>query len=101
MRISPYLKKIFQEAILYSFGSVRVTLFGSRVDDAKRGGDFDLALKGEFSTEEFKRAKIQFVKYLLKRDLDLPIDLIDYNRVGSLLQSEIDLKGEILFSPTN
>jgi len=101
MRVSQYLKKIFQEATAHSFGRVTVTLFGSRVDNENRGGDFDLAIKGEFTKEGFKRAKIQFFRYLLEKDLDLPIDLIHYNRVNSLLQSEIDSKGEVLFSPTN
>ncbi len=93
MRISNYLKNLFKDAIYKSFGECEIILFGSRVDDNKKGGDFDIAIKSSLSKEDFKKAKIKFFKYLILQDLDLPIDLIDYNRTNDLLKSEIDKKG--------
>lgn len=88
-----YIKKTLKEAIQNSFGDVELILFGSRIDDNKKGGDFDLAIKGNLLKKDFKKAKVEFWKYLLKRDLDLPIDLVHYNFANTLLKSEID-KGQ-------
>jgi len=93
MRVSNYLREKLLEAIECSFGESEVILFGSRVDDSKRGGDFDIALKNSLSKEEFRDAKVAFFKQLILQDLDLPIDLVAYNYVGELLQREIDTKG--------
>ncbi len=93
MRLSNYLKSVFLEAIKKSFGECEVVLYGSRVDDNKKGGDFDIAIKGDFSKEEFKKGKIRFLKELLMQDLDLPIDLVAYNLAPKALQEEIDKKG--------
>jgi len=95
MRISPYLINEFKKATKKAFGECDIILFGSRIDDAKLGGDFDLAIKKDISKEEFKKAKVEFFKYLLLKDLDLPIDLVLYNQVNGLLQKEIE-KGEVL-----
>ena len=59
------------------------------------GGDFDIAVVKEMRKDEFKNGKIEFFKYLLLRDLDLPIDLVLYSNANSLLKNEID-KGKIL-----
>jgi predicted nucleotidyltransferase len=94
MRVSNYLKDKILTTIYKSFGKCEVILFGSRVDDNKSGGDFDIAIKSNLSKEEFKKAKIAFFKEMILSDLDLPIDLIDYNHVkNSILKNEIDKKG--------
>lgn len=76
-----------------SFGACEVVLFGSRVDDTKKGGDFDIAIKGNISKQEFREAKVQFFKQLVLNDLSLPIDLIAYNYANETLKKEIDTKG--------
>lgn len=48
-------------------GNTRVWLFGSRVDDSKRGGDFDFYLE----------TSIDNADTLVKRRLDLLVDLHD------------------------
>jgi len=90
VRLSDYLKDEFLRASKEAFGEARVILFGSRIDDSKRGGDFDLAVVCDMSKEEFKKAKVKFFKYLLLKDLDLPIDLVNYNLSNDLLKKEID-----------
>ncbi len=93
MRVSNYLKDAILEAAQKSFGNCEVILFGSRTDDSKKGGDFDIAIKTNLSKEEFKKAKVKFFKQLILKDLNLPIDLIAYNQTDELLKKEIDNKG--------
>lgn len=45
MRISPDERRIVVEAVRAYDGAARVWLFGSRVDDRKRGGDIDIAVQ--------------------------------------------------------
>ena len=84
MRVSSYLQRNFKEAIKNSFGECEAILFGSRIDDKKRGGDFDIAIKANLSKEEFDKKKVKFFKILLLKDLDLPIDLVFYNLANPL-----------------
>ncbi len=90
VRISNYLKKEIIEASKEAFGECEIVLFGSRVDDSKKGGDFDIAIKKDIDYKEFQKKKIKFFKYLILKDLDLPIDLILYNKADSFLKKEID-----------
>lgn len=51
MRLTPAEQQIIREAALSRFG-VRPRLFGSRVDDTKRGGDIDLYIEAQMSAKE-------------------------------------------------
>lgn len=95
MRVSNFLVNEFKQASQKAFGECELILFGSRIDDEKKGGDFDIAVNKKMSTEDFKKAKTQFFKTLLLKDLDLPIDLVLYDSVNELLKKEID-KGVVL-----
>lgn len=95
MRVSSYLKNEIKKASKLAFGDAELILFGSRVDESKKGGDFDIAVLKEMSLESFKKAKVQFFKYLILKDLDLPIDLVLYSKANDLLKKEID-KGEVI-----
>jgi len=90
MRLSNYIREQFLEASKEAFGNATLILFGSRIDDSKKGGDFDIAVVSKMSRDEFKRAKVKFFKYLLLKDLDLPIDLVSYDLANDLLKREID-----------
>ena len=90
MRLSPYLRKKFIEASKEAFGDSKLILFGSRIDDTKKGGDFDIAVCSAINREAFTKAKVRFFKYLILRDLDLPIDLVHYDLANDLLKKEID-----------
>ncbi len=95
MRVSPYLRDEIKQASKVAFGEADLILFGSRVDESKKGGDFDIAVVSDMDYEEFKKGKVQFFKYLFLKDLDLPIDLVLYSKANELLKKEID-KGERL-----
>ena len=95
MRVSKILVDEFKKASKEAFGECNLILFGSRVDDSQNGGDFDIAIQKSISKEAFNKAKTKFFKYLLLKDLDLPIDLVLYDKADDLLKSEID-KGVIL-----
>ncbi len=91
MRLSPYLRKQFIEASTEAFGESKLILFGSsRIDDTKKGGDFDIAVRSTINREAFTKAKVRFFKYLILRDLDLPIDLVHYDLANDLLKKEMD-----------
>jgi len=89
MRISKYLQNELVQASRAAFGNNKIVLFGSRANDALKGGDFDLAVMGHLDPLEFRQGKVRFFKYLLLRDLDLPIDIVQYDSATPLLKSEI------------
>jgi predicted nucleotidyltransferase len=44
MRLKPFEQQTIRDTVLEFLPSARVYLYGSRVDDAKRGGDIDLMI---------------------------------------------------------
>ena len=89
MRLSNRIIGIIQRGILNSFGNVDIYLFGSRVDDSKKGGDIDLALDVDLSKDEFRKKKVLFITHMVKVGFDLKIDLVQYNKKDMLLYKEI------------
>ncbi len=89
MRISDTLRKKVVAAVSDHFGMVQVMLFGSRVDDGKRGGDYDIAIDSQFELVEFNHRKARFLAQLIREGYDVPIDLVQISSVGDLLRAEI------------
>ena len=89
MRLSNRLKVQIINSVLDSFGNVDIYLFGSRADNSKKGGDIDIAVDVDLSREEFKQQKVQFLLSLIKRDLELKIDIVPYKSNDELLAEEI------------
>lgn len=59
------------------FGSnARVTLFGSRVDDNRRGGDIDLLVQGPWQRGEAFTRKLRFLVGVKSRLGDQRIDVL-------------------------
>ena len=89
MRLSNRIRDMIKQSILESFGEVDVYLFGSRVDNTKKGGDIDIAVDTNIAHEEFKRKKIKFLSQLLRLGFDMKIDVVSFNTTDSILLQEI------------
>lgn len=90
MRLSQRVVNILRENIQKSFGDVAIYLFGSRTDDAKKGGDIDLAIDTNLSKQEFRKKKALFLAMLIRIDFDYKIDLVSLNTKDELLHHEIE-----------
>jgi predicted nucleotidyltransferase len=74
MRLSPSQIDTIRQTARQNFGAdALVWLFGSRVDDSKRGGDVDLYV--EASHRDTLMAGLR-CKIALEDNLDLPVDLV-------------------------
>jgi predicted nucleotidyltransferase len=77
MRITENDKKNILETVAKVFGSkVSVYLFGSRVDDSKRGGDIDLYIKSDKPIKDKLNKKIKFLVEVEKKIGEQKIDLV-------------------------
>jgi uncharacterized protein len=77
MRISDQQKKAILESVAAELGSdARVFLFGSRVDDTKRGGDIDLFVEIPFQIDNVVRKKLRILSQIQRRIGEQKIDLI-------------------------
>ena len=75
MRLTAHQREIIRVAGLRHFGVVPY-LFGSRLNDAERGGDIDLFIPGEWSTEEAVLRRIRFCAELRRSLGDQKIDVV-------------------------
>ena len=89
MRLSKRIVEILQNNITKSFGNVNIYLFGSRTDDAKKGGDIDLAIDANISKQEFRKKKSLFLALLMRIDFDYKVDIVNFNTKDELLYKEI------------
>jgi predicted nucleotidyltransferase len=82
MRITPAEAKAIKETANAVFGErVAVWLFGSRTDDALKGGDIDLYI--ELPVEDYNYTKkLHFWCELIKRLGDQKIDIV-INKIGA------------------
>ncbi|MFA6136938.1 MAG: nucleotidyltransferase domain-containing protein [Sulfurimonas sp.] len=65
MRLTPFEVQSIKKAFLETFIEGKIYLFGSRVDDSKRGGDIDLYL---CPSQKFDDERIRRRKFLIKLD---------------------------------
>ncbi len=76
MRISSRESEIIRETALKIFGSsVSVLLFGSRIDDTKKGGDIDLFIEAD-EMKDSVRKKITLMTELQFRLGERKIDIV-------------------------
>lgn len=72
------------------FGACRVYLFGSRLDEEKRGRDIDLYVIAEDMPELFK--KRLYARNALQRLLHKPVDIVVHRKFDRPIEQEA-LKG--------
>lgn len=78
MRLSPSQTKLIVECVRQQFGpGTQVSLYGSRLDDAARGGDVDLLVETEAPPTWRQRA---LAAMRLEEALQLPVDLLVVER---------------------
>jgi predicted nucleotidyltransferase len=73
MRITPAEKKALTEAVWQVDQDARIWLFGSRVDDAKKGGDIDIAI---LSPKIHLSERMRIRRNIVDRIGDQKIDII-------------------------
>lgn len=76
MRLEKYEVDAIKESFITHFGSGHVYLFGSRVDDKKRGGDIDLLIETQETTSKALQRKIPFLVALKQVIGDQKIDVV-------------------------
>ena len=78
MRLTtPQIEAIKQEAEHFFGAGAQVWLFGSRVDDTKKGGDIDLYLRPTVNdASQLAKARFAFLARLKQRIGDQKIDLV-------------------------
>lgn len=75
MRLSEQEKAVICEAAR-EFFDAPVRLFGSRLDDAGKGGDIDLFIESDLDAAELERRRIAMLGRLYRRLGDRRIDLV-------------------------
>ncbi|MCD6258176.1 MAG: nucleotidyltransferase domain-containing protein [Helicobacteraceae bacterium] len=90
MRLSNKEIAIIKEKISAIFGDAVIYLFGSRIDDAKKGGDIDLYIIPQTYEDIFK--KKMKIKTLLEDALYKPVDIVIAKNNKRLIEQEA-LKG--------
>jgi len=93
MRLTKQQRNIIREAGLRHFG-VAPHLFGSRLNDAARGGDIDLFIPGDWSVEETVPRRLRFCAELRRCLGDQKIDVVVGNKASSPIQKHAQLYGE-------
>jgi len=75
MRLAEYEKASIKKSFKEVFNDGKVYLFGSRVDDTKRGGDIDLYLVPSKKYDDERRKKRQFLikldEYIGEQKIDV------------------------------
>ena len=80
-------KEVFKEGTIY--------LFGSRVDDGKKGGDIDLYIECE-TKENLSRKKIDFLVSLKRKIGEQKIDVVISRDKTRLIEQEAISTGIVL-----
>lgn len=75
MRLSEKDRLIIKAVFADVFGEGRIMLFGSRLDDSKKGGDLDLFLDPEDTTDLYDKKRMFLVK-LQRKIGDQKIDVV-------------------------
>ena len=78
MRLSPDQTRVIVQCVRQQFGAdAGVMLFGSRLDDAARGGDVDLLVESPEPPSLMQRARATLA---LETALNLPVDIVATQR---------------------
>jgi len=98
MRLTKNQHQAIKQSFLESFGDGEIYLFGSRVDDTKRGGDIDLYIipQQELSVATLFEQKIDFLGRLQERIGEQKIDVLLSKDKSRPIEKEALSTGEAL-----
>jgi predicted nucleotidyltransferase len=75
MRLSQEEIKVLKDKLKEISPSAKLYLFGSRVDNSKRGGDIDLLVVSEnFLKRDLRVLRIEFMKHFGEQKIDIILD---------------------------
>ena len=86
MRLSTNEINLIKKKVNIIFGEGVIYLFGSRIDDDKKGGDIDLYIISEVNEDLFKK-KIK-LKTILEDLLFKPVDIVIAKDENRLIEKE-------------
>ena len=87
MRLSQKYIDVLKDKFLEFFGDGEIYLFGSRVNDNKKGGDIDLYLKVEDHNNLFEK-KIKFLSRVKRVLGEQKIDIVFNEDKNRLIEQE-------------
>jgi len=90
MRLSKEEVKIIKRVVKQNFGEAKVYLFGSRLNENKRGGDIDLFIISS-NNQNLLQKKIKTISKL-ERVLYKPVDIVVHKNYTKSIEQEA-LKG--------
>lgn len=79
MRLSLEKINLLKSTILSILPNATIYLFGSRVDDNKRGGDIDILILGDRKLNFIEKAQIEKVFFIKFGEQKLDLISFDYN----------------------
>lgn len=75
MRLEKKQVKVLKDKLNTISKNARLYLFGSRVDDEKKGGDIDLlVVSDELTNRDLRLLRIDFFKHFGEQKLDIVLD---------------------------
>jgi predicted nucleotidyltransferase len=75
MRLSQEQINVLKDGLKQLDAMARVYLFGSRVDDSKKGGDIDLLIKSEkLSRADIRKLRMDFYRHFGEQKIDVLLD---------------------------
>jgi len=87
VRLSLKEQQVIKKILKDVFGDVKIYIFGSRLDDSKKGGDVDIFLQipKPIANKRAKRARAQI---LLEEKLLKPVDIILEEDASSFIKEQ-------------
>jgi len=95
MRMSAEVRCVIQEAFIQVFEKGDLYLFGSRVDDARKGGDIDLYIDTE-NRKYMGEKRLEFLTRIKRHIGDQRIDLVVARGVKRSIDEVAKSKGILL-----
>jgi len=92
MRLSDYEIKAIKQTFDEIFSDGKIYLFGSRVDDSKKGGDIDLSIQTT-NTQDILVKKIDFLAKIKDKIGDQKIDVVVSKDKTRAIEKEAISKG--------